>query len=526
MAVAGATTPAIRAERPPARGSSNQPTSPELEGAAALYDTGDYINASLILGKVIGGTAPVAHKQRAEYDLAKVLVRMGLGAAALSHFEQIARQGAAHRYHTATLPWLAVLLSELPADSELSDLLRYYDPAIVDDPAVAKARDPLLFLFGRRAYRSGALATAAELLARVEPDHELYPAARLLEGAAHVRRGDAASATRAFRSVHDAARDHPKRYRDARRLARLATLQMARVAYGAGELHGALELSDGLPTWTDEWVQGLLEASWAHLLAGERRSKALGNIRSLETSYFDDGHFPEASVLEALIYYGRCQYDRSLRAAQRAQRRMRASRRELSRLLALGDNLDLLAETRGFAVEKDVSDRARPAIGHMHGNRPAGRSAQNAVAHALDDGAFIRAVAWVDDVAEQIRAAQALDPAWRTTDVGIDVEERLAIQSAFAQVEAGRIARDRLSRLAGELRRLSQEASRIEIEALERKADEARARALRPAAPKPNRPEVVRTDDEHYVWKDIDGRIWRDEVGSVYAPVRDVCPDP
>src|SRR5262245_6114996 len=88
---------------------SAAPRAPQLAGAAALYDRGDQVNATLLLGPLITAASTRAERQRAEYDLAKSLYRMGLRAAAMSRLDEIARQGSAHAYHRAAVPWIAAI---------------------------------------------------------------------------------------------------------------------------------------------------------------------------------------------------------------------------------------------------------------------------------------------------------------------------------------------------------------------------------------------------------------------------------
>src|SRR5690606_31645838 len=64
--------------------------------------------------------------------------------------------------------------------------------------------DRVHYLMGRAAYRDGRFAEALALLARVPERSPLGLEARFVEGAAHVRRGDPASAERAFRRVVEA----------------------------------------------------------------------------------------------------------------------------------------------------------------------------------------------------------------------------------------------------------------------------------------------------------------------------------
>jgi tetratricopeptide (TPR) repeat protein len=56
------------------------------------------------------------------------------------------------------------------------------------------------------------------------------------------------------------------------------------------------------------WLTALLESSWAYL----RRSdfdKALGNLLTLHSPFFERQYFPESMLIKSIIYYEACRYD-------------------------------------------------------------------------------------------------------------------------------------------------------------------------------------------------------------------------
>ena len=49
-----------------------------------------------------------------------------------------------------------------------------------------------------------------------------------------------------------------------------------------------------MPPGSDQWLESLFEASWAHFRIGQYE-KALGNMITLQAPFFRDEYFPESS---------------------------------------------------------------------------------------------------------------------------------------------------------------------------------------------------------------------------------------
>ncbi len=99
----------------------------------------------------------------------------------------------------------------------------------------------------------------------------------------------------------------------------LAWISLARVYYTAanqgkgGQIDGTL-LGQSVESWTkveqasEYWLDSLFESSWAFFLADEY-SRALGNVHTLYSPYFEDSFYPEALVLKAVTFFVNCQVD-------------------------------------------------------------------------------------------------------------------------------------------------------------------------------------------------------------------------
>ena len=64
-----------------------------------------------------------------------------------------------------------------------------------------------------------------------------------------------------------------------------------------------------VPRFSSNWSQALFERAWAHTVHNEY-GRALGALHSLRAPYFEDEFYPEAKILQSIIYYYNCQWDR------------------------------------------------------------------------------------------------------------------------------------------------------------------------------------------------------------------------
>ena len=115
------------------------------------------------------------------------------------------------------------------------------------------------------------------------------------------------------------------------------------------------------------------------------------------------------------------------------------------------------------------------------------------------------------------------DKSWQTTRVSQEVLQELTVQKSLAEADAGKLARERIKRLAEELRELSRDGRKIRIETLNNKAGQIDAQARGEQISGDHRQEPIVVDDEHFLWK-FNGEYWKDELGYYRFKVRSRCP--
>jgi N-acetylglucosamine kinase-like BadF-type ATPase len=118
---------------------------------------------------------------------------------------------------------------------------------------------------------------------------------------------------------------------------------------------------------------------------------------------------------------------------------------------------------------------------------------------------------------------QKSDKAWQTTQVAAEVLQELTVQQSVAQADAGKVAKDRVDRLARELGALARDGVKIQYEILNAKAEKLSAEAVGTRVAGNHKEEPIIVDDEHFQWK-FNGEYWKDELGYYRFKIRSKCP--
>jgi hypothetical protein len=130
---------------------------------------------------------------------------------------------------------------------------------------------------------------------------------------------------------------------------------------------------------------------------------------------------------------------------------------------------------------------------------------------------------WVEELQKEIDMLGKADKAWQTTSIAAEVLQELTVQKSLAEADAGKLARDRINRLATELKELSRDGIRIRYETLESQAGNVSAEARGEQISGDNKPEKIVVDDEHFMWK-FNGEYWKDELGYYRFKIQSKCP--
>jgi tetratricopeptide (TPR) repeat protein len=493
---------------------TSTPPSKTLERAIKLYDKKDFFSASIELKKVLDGESgdDAKNKQRAEFFMGKTLYQMGFYAGSLAYFDKIVQAGDAHTYHGAALKWLAALSRVLPETSGILEKIGTYDQSALNDPSLASVKDELLFLLGRNFYRRGGdgdFDKAIQLFQQVGRDSGFYIKAKFFEGVTYVRKYEGKPAVDAFKEILIIGEERPKQYsaEDVDNYRELAQLQMARVFYSTQQFDTSIKYFERLPQDSADWAESLFEASWAYFMK-TLNSKALGNIHTLNAPYFENQYYPEAVLLRAVIYFKYCLYDQAEEAIADFNDKYGPLTKNLKEIVAkYDDNAEFYEYVKKVKASKAGLDT----------------QTQRLVMSVLNDKTLLKTFAWVDELNHELDMLQKSDKAWQTTQVAAEVLQELTVQQSVAAADAGKVARDRVDRLARTLSALSRDGTKIKYEILNSKAEKLSTDAVGARISSSHKEEPIVIDDEHFQWK-FDGEYWKDELGYYRFKIRSRCP--
>lgn len=478
---------------------SSAPPSKTLERALKLYDSEDFYTASIELNKVVEGQSgdDEGNMQRAEFFMGKTLFNLKFYSASLGYFTKIVDKGPAHRYYQKTLQWLASLSRFLPESAGVLEKIGKYNRQDLEQPALEPVRNELYYLLGRFHYNKGNFKEAVELFTLIPDTSEFFARAKFLEGIVYVRDNKGKDAAEAFRQILRKAKETNDKataeFED------LANLSLARVFYATKQFPSSIKFYDKIPAESAEWLPSLFESSWAHYqIDGD--SKALGNIHTLNAPFFENEFYPESTILRAVIYFQRCNYERAMEAVVEFNQTYPQLREEI------------------LAVIKKYPDNAefyKYVLKIRSGEAGLSERVQRAAEGALQDRTLAKTLDYVTELDRELRQVDRADPSWKPTAIAGTVLQDLTLQRSIAENEAGNLARKRLERLAGEIQELIKQAIKVEYETLQgqKGALEASIRGEQVAVSGTAKKVVnLSSDDEHLYWR-FNGEYWKDELG-------------
>jgi tetratricopeptide (TPR) repeat protein len=413
-----------------------------------------------------------------------------------------------------------MLASKLPEASGIIEKVGRYGIGALEE---FKEKDPalynqLLYLMGRHLYAQGSFREAIDVFQEVSPKSKEYTYAKFFEGISFIRMRQARPATASFRSILEAIDAGDVEGVDEERMRNLAWISLARVYYTAanqaqsGEIDGTL-LGQSVESWTkveqssEYWLDSLFESSWAFFLADEY-SRALGNVHTLYSPYFDDAFYPEALVLKAVTFFVNCQVDNAEATVAQFHDRYDPVKQELDSVLKKHqDNaafFEFLKKVRHD--EAELSSRVRPIV-----------------KSALSDRTVLQHLEYVAILdKEEARLAKSGEK-FQGSPVGEKVLEDVALARSFAVDQAGDLARGRYNRLIRELQDLGNQVDTVELEiATFRRGQIDQELQQQMSLAKQSKGGDVNVDEEHQLWP-FDGEWWRDELGFYRQQVTNLC---
>ncbi|MCP4500478.1 MAG: tetratricopeptide repeat protein [Deltaproteobacteria bacterium] len=267
----------------------------------------------------------------AQFGLAKSFFELKLYAAALKYFEDIVKIGADHPRFKDAVEGLIAIADILGDDLKIPPVIDAIYTANQDYlTKISVSNSGLLedmhYYIGKYTFSRGETRFARKILKTIPEDSKRYPQSQYLVGLIYmgINRADRPvpkykKAITAFENARDAIPEKTKNLK-LQELRDLATLGLARVYYQKGFLeedekarNRLLVMSDieykHIPRFSKAWPEAIFERSWTQTVQ-EEYGNALGTLHNLNAPYFEGAFYPEAEILQGIIYFYNCQWDR------------------------------------------------------------------------------------------------------------------------------------------------------------------------------------------------------------------------
>lgn len=473
-----------------------------------LASQNKYYDAAVVFHKIIAeGDETQPYYQEAQYELGVTLFKLNLFISAFGYFDRIADTGPSHIRYKDTLPWLLKVHRELPG--ETNSLFRMASYPV--DLYPSDTAEEISFYVGQYYYYEGNLAGALEALSRVgQTNPEIFVKAMYLKGVVLVRKNEAGPASEAFKEVLRFLRDNTERIPDASRYINMTIMALARIFYSTGQYETAVRYYDQIPEDSAEWLDSLFEKSWAYFQLGNF-ARALGNIQTINSPYFEEEYYPESFVLKAVIFFKNCHYEEALATIDPFYKSYHEVLKELESVLsAQSEPADFYNYLAALSVKGGAYSLKVKKI-------------LNA---ALADKKLKRLFGFIIELSKEKQRVEELrkHPVARAM-ANFLIPELEAYRSLTIQ-DAGKLARERLLRVHKELKSLLAQALKVRFESLNAQKgileEKFRKEQVIEKKAVSEDEQLVDVDREHVLWP-YDGEAWKDELGSYYYPLRSLC---
>jgi tetratricopeptide (TPR) repeat protein len=482
-----------------------------LKEGKRLSSQGRYYDAALVYHKILAeGEEASSYFQEAQYEMGVALYELKFYVSSFGYFDRVVDTGTSHSRYVDALPWLVRIHRQLPGETNTLFRMSAYDPAQYP----AEYSEEISFYVGQYYYYEGNLQASLDALLRVGPSQpELFIRALYLKGVVHVRKGEAAPAAQAFNEVLRYVKD--RKTPESMRYGEMATMAVARTFYGAGQkdpssFAEAIRNYDQVPDSSDQWLDSLFEKSWAYYQEGDF-TRALGNILTINSPYFEEEFYPEASVLKAVIFFKNCLYEEALVTIDPFYKEYYEIMKELDSVLK---------------VHTDPADFYQYLASISRKGTEFPLKIKKIFNAALADRKLRRLFGFVVNISTEMQQLEELrkQPVARSL-VDFLLPDLIAYRG-LTMGEAGKLARERLARVNRELRSLLQQALAVRFETVNAQkgilSERSRREQVMEARGSQKPDEIIPVSPEHVRWP-FDGEYWKDELGSYRYPLRSVC---
>lgn len=368
-----------------------------------------------------------------------------------------------------------------------------------------------------------ALKLALENLSRVKPEYERYAQSVYIKGLVHFTRGEFEPSVKQFREVVRLTNPRGGVVKN-ERLRELAFFSLARIHYQFEQFRYAIFYYDRVSRDSEAWLESLFESSWAHFRLGEYQ-KALGNLVTLQSPFFQDEYYPEAAILKAITFYENCRYPEARAFLGEFEQSYGGVLAELKRLIGEGGATGEAATggAKGAKVEVRSAESLFDELTQLEAKVADGQDDKSGsyamtarlVRLALSDKRVRGYREAIDEVDAEKALLDGLDAPYKGGKLHAEAVAAIDSRRVALVSLAGTVLRDKLTAekafledLTGKLLRI-----RFEITKGEKESDEAALQGSSQTVVLGAYDDTTATDDERLYWP-FQGEYWRDELGT------------
>lgn len=379
-----------------------------------------------------------------------------------------------------------------------------------------------------------ALKLSLENLSRVKPEFALYANTVYIRGLSYFAQGQFDPAVKAFRDVVRMTNPRGGTVKD-EKLREMAFFSLARIHYEFEQFRYAIFYYDRISRDSEQWLEALFESSWAHFRLTEYE-KALGNLVTLQSPFFQDEYYPEAAILKAVTFYENCRYPEARAFLGEFEQSYGGVLQELNRLIGDGKPADASGEppAGGGAGPKTASQlfdeltelERKVSEGRDDASRSFALTAR-LLRLALSDKRVKGFREAIDEVDAESKRLQELEAPFAGGPTHQETLKAISERREELVRLAGTLLRDKLSAERQSLNDLTSKLVRIQFEITkgEKETLEAKISGQNQTTDTQAYGFITAVDDERLYWP-FEGEYWRDELGTYQYTLTRGCRPP
>ena len=327
---------AAQAERDKMAGEERRRIAGALQGAREALDDREYHKAARLFDDFLKASQPGKPSTlAARLGLADALYGLGLYGNAAEIYHELVNAGAETDVFAPAFVGLRRCAKKVAYNPVTLEAFTNYFPGAQPQGF----QDSYNYFLGKFFFDYNRYDEAATYLGKVSDAGDDYADAQYLLGLITVQNaGDDQEAEDFGRQLIGASQYFERAVAgaeasDSPRVAHLAYLALARIAYTVGLFDVGIFYYRKVPSDSTSYVNALHEAGWSYFLKGDVR-RGMGIFHTLDGPDWGDYYLPDTHLLEATVFMNKCHFDFAHDALQRIETSYLALRQPLQNFMA------------------------------------------------------------------------------------------------------------------------------------------------------------------------------------------------